>query len=453
MPTDPEVSFYAIAKGRKPGIYVAWADCKAQVLNYYGAKYKKCRSPHEAKSWLEVAVDAAAANEAFDAFLAQYPEYLVASSFDIENLSGVSVPLPTSPAPALSYPDLAMPRPTKKPARPSDADALAELVATPVRPATPADPVASANTVTVGETKQAGPLLPRQVDHEPNDGEPLIVYSDGACRGNGQPGSVAGVGVWWGPDHPWNICERCPGGQTNNRAELIAIIRVLETAPMDQRELIIKTDSHYSISCLETWLDNWKRNGWKKANGGPVNNVALIRYADIMLQERRNIVKQPVKFVKVKGHSGDVGNDGADRLAVAGATLPEAPERDWEDLIAQVNARMTMPPQSRVMTGPTNTPPAEPSTSTMVSPVLPSSSQGTNPRIATSLALPKQPSKPTAPHSAGDARELAPSLGDSRRQTDQVDSKAEIPPNEWELYAACALSDDDFLREIQEMGL
>ncbi len=65
-----------------------------------------------------------------------------------------------------------------------------------------------------------------------------VVYSDGACKGNGKPGSVAGIGVWWGPDdvrcvqviinppvhgpttRRRNIAERCPGGQTNNRAEL-----------------------------------------------------------------------------------------------------------------------------------------------------------------------------------------------------------------------------------------
>lgn len=65
----------------------------------------------------------------------------------------------------------------------------------------------------------------------------IVVYSDGACKGNGQAGSVAGVGVYWGPNDPRsvplcrlcyvelmdtsNIAERCPGDQTNNRAELI----------------------------------------------------------------------------------------------------------------------------------------------------------------------------------------------------------------------------------------
>ena len=74
-----------------------------------------------------------------------------------------------------------------------------------------------------------------------------IVYSDGACRGNGRPEAVAGIGVWWGPHDPRyifplpphltgthrvflirNLSERCPGAQTNNRAELIVCIRYLD---------------------------------------------------------------------------------------------------------------------------------------------------------------------------------------------------------------------------------
>lgn len=51
----------------------------------------------------------------------------------------------------------------------------------------------------------------------------LVVYTDGACKGNGQKTPVAGVGVWWGRNDPRNIAERCPGIQTNNRAELIVI--------------------------------------------------------------------------------------------------------------------------------------------------------------------------------------------------------------------------------------
>ncbi|KIO06924.1 hypothetical protein M404DRAFT_419467 [Pisolithus tinctorius Marx 270] len=76
-----------------------------------------------------------------------------------------------------------------------------------------------------------------------------VVYCDGACKGNGATGSKAGIGVWWGHNDPRNLSERCPGDQTNNRAELIAIVRILETTPPLKRKLLIKTDSQYSIRC------------------------------------------------------------------------------------------------------------------------------------------------------------------------------------------------------------
>ncbi|KAF6754361.1 ribonuclease H-like domain-containing protein [Ephemerocybe angulata] len=174
-----------------------------------------------------------------------------------------------------------------------------------------------------------------------------VVYSDGACKGNGQRGSVAGIGVWWGPNdarcvmslpHPGrymtvttrNIAERCPGDQTNNRAELIAILRVLEETPVSKTPLLIKTDSQYSIKCFEQWIKNWKRNGWKNSKGEPVKNDGIIRLIEAHL-DRRGKFGQKVRFAYVKGHSGDVGNDGADYQANLGAMMPFVAERDWKE--------------------------------------------------------------------------------------------------------------------------
>ncbi|KAI1798320.1 ribonuclease H-like domain-containing protein, partial [Ganoderma leucocontextum] len=163
---------------------------------------------------------------------------------------------------------------------------------------------------------------------------PMIVYTDGSCKGNGKVGSVAGVGVWWGENDPRhvvpvvslahsldiglcrNLSERCPGQQTNNRAELIAIIRVLETTPAD-RPLLIKSDSNYSIRSMTEWIWTWKARGWRTSTGGPVQNLSVIKYLDLLLEERRRVRKQ-----SVPAHSGLEGNEGADVLAKAGATLP-----------------------------------------------------------------------------------------------------------------------------------
>ncbi|KDQ50240.1 hypothetical protein JAAARDRAFT_588769 [Jaapia argillacea MUCL 33604] len=156
-----------------------------------------------------------------------------------------------------------------------------------------------------------------------------VVYTDGACSNNGKVGAVAGIGVWWGHDHPSNISERCPGDQTNNRAELIALIRVLESTPIGTRPLLIKTDSQYSMNCVNTWLPGWERNNWRSANGNPVKNKPLIQYLSVLLRARHHF-KQKVELAYVKGHSGDEGNDGADGLAVAGTREAVRPDRDWD---------------------------------------------------------------------------------------------------------------------------
>ncbi|THV06488.1 hypothetical protein K435DRAFT_848971 [Dendrothele bispora CBS 962.96] len=162
-------------------------------------------------------------------------------------------------------------------------------------------------------------------------GSDLVVYCDGACKGNGKPGSIAGVGVWWGHDDERNIAERCPGAQTNNRAELLALGRVLESTPVSRRKLVIKSDSKYTINCFEKWIHKWYQNGFVSSTGKPVANAPLIRYVHTLLESRINL-GQRVRIDYVKGHSGDVGNDGADAQANIGATKCEVEERDWGQL-------------------------------------------------------------------------------------------------------------------------
>lgn len=129
-----------------------------------------------------------------------------------------------------------------------------------------------------------------------------------------------------------------------------AIARVLETVPQSSNTLIIRTDSQYSQRCnsyssfpltlhqdpdrsaaLMEWAFNWRKNGWRKTGGEPVANKEVIDYV-LTLLETRHRSGQPVQFEYVKAHSGDVGNDGADALAVSGCYLLETPERDWVGL-------------------------------------------------------------------------------------------------------------------------
>jgi len=153
---------------------------------------------------------------------------------------------------------------------------------------------------------------------------------------------------------PRNLAERCPGDQTNNRAELIAILRILEETPESTRPLIIKSDSKYSIKCFNEWINGWIKYNWKKASTGlPVKNKELIKYIKAHLDARAQRGQQ-VLLEHVKGHNGDEGNEGADGLANIGATLPAQPERDWESLEAELQAELKAERAKRQVEGEQN---------------------------------------------------------------------------------------------------
>ncbi|RPD52949.1 hypothetical protein L226DRAFT_517508 [Lentinus tigrinus ALCF2SS1-7] len=113
-----------------------------------------------------------------------------------------------------------------------------------------------------------------------------VVYSDGERK----VGFVVGIGVWWGGADPRNIAERCPGGQTNNRTELIDIARVLETSPHVQKSLFIKGTQN-TVSCFRQWMPKWLHNGFKMSTREPVKNAPLIRY--LLNQRAREGQKVP----------------------------------------------------------------------------------------------------------------------------------------------------------------
>ena len=125
-----------------------------------------------------------------------------------------------------------------------------------------------------------------------------------------------------------------------------AILRVLETTPISTKPLLIKSDSRYSIDCLyysvdfdasgltvmiglKTWIFKWKKNGFRTGQGEAVKNAGIIRCTSIQLDIRARF-QQKIRLQYVKGHSGNIGNDGADAMANKGALLPPVEELDWE---------------------------------------------------------------------------------------------------------------------------
>ncbi|CAG0922157.1 unnamed protein product [Notodromas monacha] len=136
-------------------------------------------------------------------------------------------------------------------------------------------------------------------------------FVDGSCM---DPVRNAGVGVWFGQDHLANVSEPLQVPGTNNRAELLALLYAIHAAYGCGLQMIeIRSDSKYAINCVRVWMKKWKKNGWRTATNSPVENQAEIRAID----EAHSLLH--VRYDWVPGHSGDPGNDAADRLAKAGA--------------------------------------------------------------------------------------------------------------------------------------
>ncbi|MDX1432398.1 MAG: ribonuclease HI [Gammaproteobacteria bacterium] len=131
------------------------------------------------------------------------------------------------------------------------------------------------------------------------------IYTDGACRGNPGPGG-------WGAVLRYGKHEKQLSGAeaetTNNRMELLAAIRALESLTRPCRVRLV-TDSQYLRNGITSWMSKWKRNGWRTADRKPVKN------ADLWTRLERATERHDVRWDWVRGHSGHPENERADMLA------------------------------------------------------------------------------------------------------------------------------------------
>jgi len=134
------------------------------------------------------------------------------------------------------------------------------------------------------------------------------VYTDGACKGNPGPGGWGALLVADGREQEIYGGER---DTTNNRMELTAVIRALESLDAPS-EVDLHTDSQYVKQGIETWIHNWKRNGWKTSDKKAVKNAELWRELEAQAARHR------VRWHWVKGHADNAGNLRADELANRG---------------------------------------------------------------------------------------------------------------------------------------
>ena len=271
-------AFYAVRSGRAPGVYTDWPTAQAQVANFKRAKYRKFGTRAEADAF--VAGDADSADQG----PAKRPKR---SSATPTRVAAGELPDP-------GYGAL-----------PADAEDDFDRTI-----------LLNAESGAI-EYKTEAQLQATKRQAAAPDG-PLHIYTDGSALGNGQLGSVAGVGVYFGPRDARNVSEPLAGArQTNQRAELTGLQRAVDLAPVD-RDVVIFSDSNYAIKCVTEWSHSWKRNGWMAKSGKPVENRDLVEPVLQRLQDR-DTAGATTRFVWTKGHANDPGNVAADRLAVAGS--------------------------------------------------------------------------------------------------------------------------------------
>ena len=136
----------------------------------------------------------------------------------------------------------------------------------------------------------------------------MDVYTDGACKGN------PGVGGWGALLRSGERSREIYGGEastTNNRMELMAVIRALEALKKPCR-VRVHTDSQYVQLGISKWIHSWKKNGWRTADKKPVKNGELWQELD------RLAACHEIEWLWVKGHAGHHGNERADELANLG---------------------------------------------------------------------------------------------------------------------------------------
>ena len=326
--------FYAVHTGRVPGLYGTWAEVQEQIAGWNGAKHKAFATREDAEAFvrdgqvtgLPTAIKQEHSSESIEPFDGLATSSKKAKLVKAKKATGNEDTAVLASATGEYSPGIA---PLALNAEDDFDDTITLDQITDSARYKRADEFAKT-------TWQAS----RPVSHAP-----VRIYTDGSALSNGKSSAFAGVGVYFGPADGRNISEPLSGTkQTNQRAELTAILRALEVAPRD-RKIEIFTDSKYSISCITEWSIKWRLNNWINSSNKPVENKDLITKILDVLDERSMLNKYhitdadvederqcarsrrqawahgpfAVTFQWVKGHGSDQSNVRADELAVNGA--------------------------------------------------------------------------------------------------------------------------------------
>lgn len=153
------------------------------------------------------------------------------------------------------------------------------------------------------------------------------VYTDGSCSNNGKADAEAGIGIYFGENDNRNVSRRVIGKQSNNTAELGAILHlydIIENDILNGKKIGIVSDSEYAIRCATTYGKKCHAEGWKK----DIPNKDIVKKIFEVYNNKSNI-----KFLHIMAHTEktdihSLGNDAADKLANQAIGLQECPYKE-----------------------------------------------------------------------------------------------------------------------------
>lgn len=360
--SSADQKYYAVQCGKVPGVYTDWTQAQAQIRGVRKPKHKKFNTKAEAEAFVAAGKKTGAVDPAQNIS----PEEEIRRLIVRNSAPGLQVNGTYAPTDKDGNPyELG-----RRPLPPGAEDGYDPNIKL------------GPDGTLINRTEEEKRRTKMTVRERDSPGM-LRIYTDGSSLRNGQAGARAGVGVFFGPQDPkydtstsksksskrpktqlvytmdwarrqhspepdttprrrresdhhsereeeqeekltsWryrNVSEALKGTkQTNQRAELTAILRALNIAPL-HRDVTIYTDSKYSIDCVTNWYKNWQKNNWTNAKGKPVENKDLV--VDIREKiEERDQFSRGTYFVWVKGHKDNEGNIAADKLAVEGAMM------------------------------------------------------------------------------------------------------------------------------------
>lgn len=137
----------------------------------------------------------------------------------------------------------------------------------------------------------------------------VTIYTDGACRGNGQENTIGAFGIVFMYNDVQKEIKQAFRNTTNNIMELSAVIQALSMLK-EPCSVKLYSDSAYVVNAInQKWINNWQKNGWKNSNKEPVKNKELWEKLIELIKYHK------VEFIKVKGHSDNQYNNRCDKLA------------------------------------------------------------------------------------------------------------------------------------------